>query len=71
MKSLRIDYDVDYGIDKRTGWSIHWDRLCVVQLEPWFVVAVFKAWRQVRMIKRWRRQDGNSVATPSEVGDPR
>lgn len=29
--SLRLDWDRDYGMDKRTGWSVHLNGVCVVQ----------------------------------------
>lgn len=40
---LCLDFDRDYGCDKRTGWSIAWDGHYTVQLERFFLVAVFKA----------------------------
>lgn len=58
MKSLRIDWDTNYGIDHREGWSIHYDGSCLVALEKWFVVALFKAWREWRSILASRKANG-------------
>jgi hypothetical protein len=48
-KSFAIEWDTDYGIDRRSGWSIIHDGIVVVELEPWLVVAIVKAF------VRWRR----------------
>lgn len=29
-----IEHDTDYGANKRTGWSVHIDRRCLVELVP-------------------------------------
>jgi hypothetical protein len=48
MKCFRLEYDSDYGVYRRAGWTIVWDGQIVAELEPWLIVAVFKAWRRVR-----------------------
>ena len=45
MKSLKIDFDRDYGVDNRTGWSIAIDGRFAVSFERWLIVALWKAWR--------------------------
>lgn len=45
MKSLHIEYDVDYGSSKLTGWSICYDRTYLVQFEKYLIVAVIKAFK--------------------------
>ena len=45
---LCIQFDRDYGIVNRTGWSVAWRGSFAVQLERWLVVGLFKAWRSVR-----------------------
>ena len=52
MKNFRLEFDRDYGIDKRTGWSIVVNGCFVVQLEPWLIVAIWKGCRN------WRRPAG-------------
>ena len=43
MMNLKIEYDKDYGIDKRTGWSIAINGWYVVQFHKYLVVALIKA----------------------------
>lgn len=38
-----IDYDKDYGIDFRTGWSYVWHGCVVVDIDPSFVRMAWKA----------------------------
>jgi hypothetical protein len=45
-KSLTIEFDRDYGIDKRTGWSIKVDGRVVVELERFLLMALIKAVRR-------------------------
>jgi len=46
MKSLRLEWDREYGIDKRRGWTITYDGCVLVQLERFLMVAIWKAWRR-------------------------
>jgi len=39
----KIEFDRDYGIDKRTGWSICVDGHYIIQLEKHFLMALIKA----------------------------
>lgn len=50
MNNLKIQinrhclaFDRDYGIDRRTGWSVAVDGSYIVQFESWLVVAIWKA----------------------------
>lgn len=52
FKSLRIEYDTDYGIDKRTGWSATVDGVVVVQFEVSMMAMLAKLMRyQLQRIK--------------------
>jgi len=46
-RTFSLDYDRNYGIDNRKGWSIAINGSYMVQLEPWLLVAVYKA------VKKW------------------
>jgi hypothetical protein len=48
MRSLQIDYDTDYGIDHRSGWSVHINGICYVELVPHLLPALWVAWRMYR-----------------------
>lgn len=41
--SFKIQWDRNYGIAKRQGWSISLDGFYLVSLERWFIIAVVKA----------------------------
>lgn len=43
-----LEHDRDYGIDRRTGWSVKRDGSYAVQLEPWLIVAILRAIRSIR-----------------------
>ena len=45
INKLILDYDKNYGCDKRTGWSIAWDGCYLVQLERHLIIAIIKAIR--------------------------
>lgn len=64
-RNLRVDWDIDYGIDRRTGWSIHYDGTCLVVLEPSLLRAIFLARREWRSILAWRRLDARRRGTGS------
>jgi hypothetical protein len=34
VKSFGLDYDTDYGVKKRTGWSVHINGRVMVQFHP-------------------------------------
>lgn len=42
MKQFKVEWDRDYGINKRTGWSIVVDGSFVVQLERFLIIAISK-----------------------------
>jgi hypothetical protein len=42
MKHFAIEWDRDYGILHRYGWSIWRDDCCIVQLEQSLIVAILK-----------------------------
>lgn len=50
--SFEIEYDEDYGIDHRNGWSICIDGSYAVQLEPSLPRAIVKA---LRSWMRWEK----------------
>ena len=37
-----LQFDRNYGIDKRTGWTIHHRGICEVELEKSLVIALTK-----------------------------
>lgn len=45
LKHITIDYDTNYGIDKRTGWSIAVDGSYILQFERFLLIALLKAIR--------------------------
>lgn len=42
---VSLEYDRDYGIGRRSGWSVAVAGSYRVQFERWLVVALWKAWR--------------------------
>jgi len=42
MRSFKVEYDTEYGCDKRTGWSVCINGSYVSELERFFLVAMFK-----------------------------
>lgn len=40
---IGIDFDTNYGINKRKGWSISYNGSYKSQLEKYLVVAIYKA----------------------------
>ena len=42
INKLRVDFDRDYGVDHKTGWSIAWDGRFLIQLEKHLIVAIIK-----------------------------
>lgn len=54
-KSLYVVYDEDYGIDKRSGWSVAIDGSYYVQFEEYLIKAIVKA------IYEWVRLYDKSV----------
>jgi len=49
---IELQHDRNYGIDKRTGWSICVAGSFYCQLEPWLIVATCKAIRVAWLISR-------------------
>ena len=47
--SLAIEWDRDYGVDRRSGWTVKVNGCVLAQLERWLAVALWKAWRR----RRW------------------
>jgi hypothetical protein len=45
IKKFRIEYDTDYGIDHRFGWTISINGFIWAELEPNLFVAMLKAYR--------------------------
>lgn len=44
MNRFKLEYDTEFGIDRRSGWSIAVNGEYLVSLEPNLVVALWKAW---------------------------
>ncbi len=42
IKNLKIEFDRNYGIDKRTGWSIVINGSFMAELEKYLFIAVIK-----------------------------
>jgi len=45
VMEITIQKDKNYGIDKHNGWSVAFDGHFVVELEPCFLKAAYKACR--------------------------
>lgn len=48
MRQFKVEWCANYGINKRTGWSICVNGRVVADIEPWLAVAFWKAfcdWR--------------------------
>lgn len=54
MKPFRLDYDPDYGIDHRTGWTVHYDGCVLVQFAKGPLRALWRAWWKWREMERDR-----------------
>lgn len=57
VKPFRLDFDPDYGIDHRRGWSVHYDGTCLVQFGRGPLRALWAAWRAWRGVLRSRKAD--------------
>lgn len=53
---FQIEYDRDYGIDRRRGWSVKWDGSVCTQFAPNPIAAVWRAWPIMRAIVKYRRE---------------
>jgi hypothetical protein len=53
MRNLKVTYDRDYGIDRRRGWSVSYDGICLVEFRPTLLGALWKAWRKWRDRPSW------------------
>lgn len=42
FNEFEIHYDADYGMDKKTGWSIAHKGHFIVELEKWLIIALYK-----------------------------
>lgn len=53
MTQCRIMWDTNYGVDKRTGWSMSIDGVVLVQFKRFLIVTLVLGW--------WRhlKQKGN------------
>lgn len=51
IDQFSLTYDTNYGIDHRTGWSVCLNGSYQAQVEPWLVVAIWKA------LKGWWRHE--------------
>jgi len=49
-ESFALEWDRDYGIGHRRGWTVKWNGSVLAELEPFLVVALWKAWRRRRAI---------------------
>ncbi len=44
INKLVVDYDTDYGINKRSGWSIAWKGHYIIILES-TIKTIYMLWR--------------------------
>jgi len=54
----QLNWDRDYGMDKRTGWSIALEGVLVCEFERFLLVALWKSWRA-------RKRIGEHVRLPT------
>lgn len=62
LRSFRLSYDRDYGIDCRTGWSVAINGSVYRQLRPWLVAALLGSlwdwcrywWKDPEFREIWR-----------------
>lgn len=52
MKPFRLDYDPDYGIDHRSGWTVHYDGCVLVQFARGPLRALWRAWWKWREMEQ-------------------
>jgi hypothetical protein len=59
-RNFRIEWDKNYGVDKRTGWSISFNGSFLVELEKRLSVAIIKAgYRKISyLIDNWMTKRG-------------
>lgn len=50
LKNVSVEYDTDYGVDKRSGWSICVNGSFTAELEPSLIRAI---WQTVRRVRQW------------------
>ena len=60
QRSFGLHYDKDYGIDKRSGWSVVVNGVVCVQFEKRLVKALVKT---VDVVKDWERPESAMVNT--------
>lgn len=46
-----LQYDINYGIDKRCGWSISYHGVSEIEFEKHLLIALIKFF--IKRIKRW------------------
>lgn len=51
LNRFQLEYDRDYGVAKRSGWSVAWHGSYAVQLDPWLLSALWRAWRSIRSLE--------------------
>lgn len=56
-ESFALEWDRDYGILHRSGWTVKWDGHILAELERFLIVALWKAWRGSRAIQAYRREE--------------
>lgn len=57
QRKIRVDYDTEYGIEQRTGWSVAINGSYIVQFERFLIFAIAKAiWRHRK--QEWEAPDG-------------
>jgi hypothetical protein len=64
MRSFDLQWDRDYGIDHRKGWTVVIDGSVCSELEPWLVVAMWKGFRT------WRRWKDGGPDMPKPMPKP-
>lgn len=51
MNSLKVEYDSDYGIDHRSGWSVTIDGCVYLQFRKLVVIALAAAFFKRRRLR--------------------
>lgn len=47
IKQFKLEFDRDYGSSNLTGWSVVVNGTFLSMLEPWLIVALWKAFRKL------------------------
>ncbi len=68
MHQISLDWDKDYGINKRQGWSLTYDGMVIIELSSLWKVVFLGAWGILDII-RYRRRDARECGEFKESGE--